>query len=87
MKKNKLACLQQKEELLARIETQDQLIRNVEKEIFENVNQVLCLARINLSNLDCEDRGKIAEIVEQSGNLIGKAISDLRNLAKQAKAL
>jgi predicted P-loop ATPase/GTPase len=87
MKKDKLACLQQKEELLARIETQGQLIRNVEKEIYENVNQVLCLARINLVNLDCGDKNKSAEIVEQSGNLIGKAISDLRNLAKQAKEL
>lgn len=74
----------QNEELLARIELQDQRIRNIEKEIYENVGQVLCLARIKLVNVDVGDNGKSAEILEESGNLIGQAINDLRNLVKQA---
>ncbi len=87
MKKNKVELLQQRDELLARIDMQGQLIRNFEKEIYENVNQVLCLARIKLVNLDFGDKRKSAEMLEQSGNLIAKAISDLRNLAKQVKEL
>jgi len=85
MKKYKLACLKEKEELLARKKAKGKLIRNVEKEIYENVNQVLCLARISLANLDCNDRNRSTEIAKQSGNLIGKSICDLRNLANQAK--
>lgn len=77
----------QQEELLARIKKQDELILNVEKEIYENVSQVLCLARIKLINLDLNDKDNCAKSLEQSGNLIGKAISDLRNLAKQVHEL
>ena len=87
MKKNKRALIRQQEELLTRIDMQSQLIRNFEKEIYENINQVLCLVRINLVNLDFSDKNKSSEILEQSGNLIAKAISDLRNLAKQAGKL
>ncbi len=83
----KLPLLQQNEELLARIEMQSRLLRNFEKEIYENVSQVLCLARINLVNLDLSDKSTSAEGLEQSGNLIGKAINDLRNLAKEVRKL
>ena len=57
-----------------------------EKEIYENINQVLCLARIKLSNIDLIDTGKSEEILEQSGNLIARAIGDLRNLAKRVNS-
>jgi hypothetical protein len=87
MKKNKVEILQQRDELLARIDMQGQLIRNFEKEIYENVSQVLCLARMKLVNLDFTDKRMSEEMLKQSGNLIGKAISDLRNLAKQVKEL
>lgn len=83
MKKNKQALLLKNEELLARVELQGQLINTVEKEIYENINQVLCLARIKLTNIDFIDKGKSEEILEQSGNLIAKAIVDLRNLVKR----
>lgn len=87
MKKSKVEFLQQREELLTRIEIQGELIRNFEKEIYENVNQVLCLARIKLVNLDFTDKRMSEDLLKQSGKLIGKAISDLRNLAKQGKDL
>ncbi len=87
MKENKKAIIQRQEELLARLKTQSEFISNFEKEIFENINQVLCLVRLNISNLDFSNEKRSAEILEQSGNLIGKAIGDLRNLAKEARAL
>jgi hypothetical protein len=85
MKKNKPDFLQQNKELLDRVESQDDFIRTFEKEVYENVNQVLCLAKIKLAGLDFNDKATSVEKLEESGNLIGKAISDLRNLAKQVK--
>ncbi|MEI2739018.1 MAG: hypothetical protein V9F01_09555 [Chitinophagaceae bacterium] len=87
MKKNKPDFLQQNKELLNRVESQGDFIRTFEKEVYENVNQVLCLAKIKLAGLDFNDKVTSVEKLEESGNLIGKAISDLRNLAKQVKNL
>lgn len=87
MKKNKPDFLQQNKELLYRVESQGDFIRTFEKEVYENVNQVLCLAKIKLAGLDFNDKVTSVEKLEESGNLIGKAISDLRNLAKQVKNL
>lgn len=87
MKKNKPDFLQQNKELLNRVESQGDFIRIFEKEVYENVNQVLCLAKIKLAGLDFNDKVTSVEKLEESGNLIGKAISDLRNLAKQVKNL
>ena len=77
----------QNDDLLARLQLQDELIRNFEKEIYENVGQVLCLARIKLVNVDVGNNNRSAEILQESGNLIGKAISDLRNLVKEINKL
>lgn len=87
MKKNKSALIYQHEKLLERIEMQNKLIRDFEKEIYDNINQVLCLARIKLVNLDPADTKASAISLEQSRNLIGKAIHDLRNLAKQVNKI
>jgi hypothetical protein len=85
MKKSKRSLLQQKEELLVRIESQDQRIAFFEREIYENVSQVLCLARLNLSTVNLDDRAGLSKVIEHSGDLIAQAISDLRNLAKTTK--
>lgn len=77
--------LQEQEALIARNKLQQRILRNFGKQIFENINQVLCLARIKLVNLDMEDKTKMGESLEQSGDLIGQAIHDLRKLAKQVK--
>lgn len=68
-------------------EIKQQHILLVEKAIYENISQVLCLARIKLINLDLADRENLAKSLEQSGNLIGKAIHDLRTLAKEVKTM
>jgi hypothetical protein len=83
MRESKRALLRQREKLIARIEGQQQLIAVFKAEIYDNVNQVLCLARINLANLEFNDCKQAEKMIEQSGNLISRAIADLRNLAKQ----
>jgi hypothetical protein len=87
MKKNKQALLYRNQELATYIELQGRFIRDIEKEIYENVNQVLCLARIKLNGIDWADKESSEQIIGQSDGLIVKAIHDLRNLAKQAKRL
>ena len=85
MKRKKQELLNRNQELITHIALQEQFIRDLEKEIYDNVNQVLCLARIKLSGINWNDPEGSLETVGQSGELIVKAIHDLRNLARQAK--
>ena len=59
------------------------MIRNVEKEIYENISQCLCLARLQLGHLDLENKERSFAVIAEVNLLIGKAVMDLRNLAKQ----
>jgi hypothetical protein len=69
-------------ELLARLEIQAQALRIVKKEIYENIGQLLVLAKINLSFGD-NDIQPIDDKVISPSFLISKAINELRELAKQ----
>ena len=60
-----------------------QLIQAAEKEIYGNITQCLCLARIQLGNIELDDPHKLTEAIGEASLLIGKAVKDLRNLAKQ----
>ena len=85
MKRKKQDLINRNQELQTHIALQEQFLRDLEKEIYDNVNQVLCLARIKLRGINWNDRQSSLETVDQSGELIVKAIHDLRNLARQAK--
>lgn len=77
---NKKPLLEQ--ELSSRIEIQQRLLQNYAKEIYENIGQVLSLAKLQLLSIKPEVNRNADEILE-SGNLVGKAIADLRSLTKQ----
>jgi signal transduction histidine kinase len=70
------------ENLNSRIEIQERSLQNYAKEIYENIGQVLSLAKILLLSLNTEGSKNVAAIGD-SGKLLGKAITDLRSLAKQ----
>ena len=74
MKKTKKTMKLIKEELDSRIEIQERSLQVYSKEIFENIGQVLSLVKLQL-----QTESKIPE----PGKLLGKAITDLRNLTKQ----
>src|SRR6187401_869949 len=74
MKRTKKTMKLIKEELDSRIEIQERSLQTYSKEIFENIGQVLSLVMLQL-----QTENKIPE----PGKLLGKAISDLRNLTKQ----
>lgn len=56
------------------------------KEIYENITQCLCLARIHLSAPDSYNYEDLLARIGEANLLIGKAINDLRNLAKALMA-
>ncbi len=66
--------------LQAQLEIQEQTFRNISQEIHDNIGQVLSLAKLNLNALHgSSDKKEQIEVTEQ---LLGKAISDLRDLSK-----
>ena len=74
MKRTKKTIKLIKEELNSRIEIQERSLQAYSKEIFDNIGQVLSLVKLQL-----QTENKMAE----PGKLLGKAITDLRNLTKQ----
>lgn len=58
-------------------------LMNIRKEIYENITQCLCLARLQLGNIDMNNKEQSAEVISEACLLIGKAVKDLRNLARQ----
>jgi hypothetical protein len=64
-------------------EKQQSLILNAEKEIYENISQCLCLARLQLGSIDLGNKQNAIAIIGEANLLIGKAVKDLRNLAKE----
>lgn len=61
----------------SQLEIQEQTFRNISQEIHDNIGQVLSLAKLNLNAVDPS-----AEKIALTEELLGKAISDLRDLSK-----
>ncbi|NOT52817.1 MAG: hypothetical protein HOP10_16290 [Chitinophagaceae bacterium] len=65
------------------IEQQQTMMRCAEREIYENISQCLCLARLQLGSINFDSKDEAVAIIGEANLLIGKAVKDLRNLAKQ----
>lgn len=68
----------QQELLQTQLEIQEQTLKTISEEIHDNVGQVLSLAKLNLNTLDNAGDKKI----QDTKNLVAKAINDLRNLSR-----
>lgn len=68
----------EQELLLTQIEIQEQTLKTISEEIHDNVGQVLSLAKLNLNTIDNAGDKKI----QDTKNLVAKAINDLRNLSR-----
>lgn len=65
----------------SQLEIQEQTFRNISQEIHDNIGQVLSLAKLNLNTITpASDKIALTE------ELLGKAISDLRDLSKSLNA-
>jgi len=67
----------QQELLRTQLEIQEQTLKTISEEIHDNIGQVLSLAKLNLNTLPNTADPK----VQDTKNLVSKAINDLRNLS------
>ena len=73
----------QQELLLSQLEIQEQTLKNISQEIHDNIGQTLSLVKLNLNTIDIEKPAVIPQKVDNSKQLVGKAITDLRSLSKK----
>lgn len=64
------------------LEIQEQTFQYISQEIHDNIGQVLTLAKINLSTIDVNLKENINEKINDTKELLRKAIQDLRDLSK-----
>jgi signal transduction histidine kinase len=70
------------EELLRiQLEIQEHSLDMIVKEIYENVGQVLSLVKLNLSMLNTAKELEARKTATHAGDLLGKAIRDLRKIS------
>lgn len=72
--------------LRTQLEIQEQTLKNISQEIHDNIGQVLSLAKLNLGTLDINKPDILLTKVDDSKNLVAKAIQDLRDLSKSMNA-
>ncbi|HEY6976971.1 MAG TPA: ATP-binding protein [Chitinophagaceae bacterium] len=65
--------------LQSQLEIQEQTFRNISQEIHDNIGQVLSLAKLNLNTILQNGASEKIALAEE---LLGKAITDLRDLSK-----
>ncbi|HEU4552472.1 MAG TPA: ATP-binding protein [Chitinophaga sp.] len=67
--------------LKSQLEIQESIFNNISQEIHDNVGQILSLAKVQLSTLEQSD-GFNPALVADAKESIGKALADLRDIAK-----
>lgn len=68
----------EQELLQTQLEIQEQTLKTISEEIHDNVGQVLSLAKLNLNTFEVSPEKKL----QDTKQLISKAINDLRNLSR-----
>src|SRR5687768_13806001 len=76
----KLLC--QYEILRSRLEIKEHYLKTVVNEVYDNIGQVLSLIRIQLSLVRSDFETGKKENIDQSGELVGKTIRDLRSMCQ-----
>ena len=67
--------------LQAQLEIQEQTLKNVSQEIHDNIGQALSLAKLHLNTMDIGQPEPLREKIDDSRQLVAKAIRDLRQLS------
>lgn len=70
------------EELFSSLDIQEWNLKTFSREIYENIGQILGLAKFQIATLNPE-KEEARQIVKQSDQLLNSVIKDLRGLAKQ----
>lgn len=81
-----MGIIHEHEIIKTKLEIQEQALKNIVQEIHDNIGQILSLAKLHLGTLDFTKPEEVAQKTFNSNQLIGKAIKDLRNLARHLDA-
>ncbi|MDF2186991.1 histidine kinase [Paraflavitalea sp. CAU 1676] len=81
-----MGTIQEHEIIKTKLEIQEQALKNTVQEIHDNIGQILSLAKLHLGTLDFSKPEEVAQKTFNSNQLIGQAIKDLRNLARNLDA-
>jgi signal transduction histidine kinase len=71
-----------KEIFQTQLEIQEQTLKNISQEIHDNIGQGLSLVKLNINTMNSTDPVLLKSKIDDSRNLITKAIQDLRDLSK-----
>lgn len=80
--KKQLKVTFEKEILESKLEIQEQTLKNISQEIHDNIGQVLSLVKLNINTMNCNEPLQIQNKINDSRQLITKAIQDLRDLSR-----
>ncbi len=68
--------------LRTQLEIQEQTLKTISEEIHDNIGQALSLAKLKLNTLKYEQPDLLVEKINDSRDLVSKAIRDLRDLSR-----
>lgn len=68
--------------LQSQLEIQEQTLKNISQEIHDNIGQVLSLAKLNLGTVSLDKPEQLQQKIDDSRQLVAKAIQDLRDLSR-----
>ncbi len=67
--------------LKTQVEIQEQTFHNISREIHDNISLSLTLVKLHLNTLNWENLPKASELVRTSVEILGNAITDLRDIS------
>jgi signal transduction histidine kinase len=82
----KMIVINEQDIIKTKLEIQDQALKSIIQEIHDNIGQILSLAKLHLGTIDITKPEQVVQKTSNSKELIGKAIKDLRNLARHLSA-
>jgi two-component system NarL family sensor kinase len=82
----KIKSNQEKSILNAQLEIQEQTFQHISREIHDNINLSLTLAKLNLHTIDWNDNKLAIQKVNSSIELLSKSISELSDISKSLNA-
>jgi signal transduction histidine kinase len=68
--------------LKTKVEIQEQTLLNVTREIHDNINLALILAKLHLSTVDLSKEEDVQTTIESSVRILSKAVNDLSDLSR-----
>jgi two-component system, NarL family, sensor kinase len=82
IEKKLLRSMHQEALLQTQVEIQEQTLKNISEEIHDNVGQVLSLAKLHLNTFEDTESELNRVKINDTRQLVSKAINDLRNLSR-----